>query len=77
MKRGNAQGDRQAGRGNAQGDGKKEVRDKAHGVGTDANTPRGAGSEHSARKDKRRVAAAAPPAVCPSATFFLWRPNRH
>ena len=71
MKRGNAQGDRQAGRGNAQGDGKKEVRDKAHGVGTDANTPRGAGSEHSARKDKRRVAAAAPPAVCPTATFFF------
>ena len=71
MKRGNAQGDRQAGRGNAQGDGKKEVRDKAHGVGTNANTPRGAGSEHSARKDKRRVAAAAPPAVCPPATFFF------
>ena len=71
MKRGNAQGDRQAGRGNAQGDGKKEVRDKAHGVGTDAKTPRGAGSEHSARKDKRRVAAAAPPAVCPPATFFF------
>ena len=71
LKRGNARGDRQGGRVNAQGDGKKEVRDKAHGVGTDAKTPRGAGSEHSARKDKRRVAAAAPPAVCPPATFFF------
>ena len=54
-----------------QGGGKNVVRDKAHGGGTDAETPRGAGVESGGRKGKRRLSVGSVERRQTEATFYF------